>query len=96
MKEYTDEQKARLFDALLADGVDNWSGYQEQHYQEAMEEIEAEEKFEENSKRIQPLLDIILQSVSHDYPAGREAGVGYCIEDETEIVNWITKNFDPK
>lgn len=89
----TDEQKARLFDALHADGVDNWIGYQEQHWQDVMDEIQAEQEYDENSKKIQPLIEIILQNVSHDYPAGIEAGAGYYIENDKEIVNWITKNF---
>ena len=44
--ELTNEQKARLFEALHADGVDNWDNYQGENYQETMREIEAEEKFE--------------------------------------------------
>lgn len=46
--ELTDEQKARLFDALHADGVDNWEGYQETNYQETMAEIEAEQEYGKN------------------------------------------------
>lgn len=94
--ELTDEQKARLFDALHHDEVDNWSGYQEKNYQETMAEIEEEQKYEENLAKIDPLIEIILESITHDYPAGREAGAGYSIEDPRNIINWLSRNCDFK
>ena len=90
--ELTDENKARLFEALEADGVDNWENYQGQHYQEA---IEAEEKLEENREKLEPLFEIITNSISHDYPAGVEAGAGYYLEEDN-IVNGITKHYEAK
>lgn len=89
----TDEQKARLFDALHADGVDNWIGYQEENYQSVMEEIEAENEYEENYKKIEPLFEIISLNCEVDYPVGREAGssVNLTPDGEREVVMFITK-----
>ena len=98
--ELTNEQKARLFDAMEADGVDNWDNYQGDNYQETMEEIEAEANFEENKKRLEPLFDIINEydSLDVEEPAGHGAGYGWSItpSGEEEIVKFITKNYEPK
>lgn len=94
----TDEQKARLFDALERDGVDNWENYQGIHWQETMEEIESEEKFEENRKRLEPLFEIISLNMEVDYPAGREAGSSCNLTDDGVglVVNFISKNYEAK
>jgi hypothetical protein len=96
----TDEHKAKLFDALQADGVDNWGGYQEQNYQDAMLEIESEQMFEENKKKLEPLFDIIneYETLDVEEPSERGAGYGWNLTEhgERQIINFISKNFEPK
>lgn len=90
----TDEQKSRLYDALLADGVDNWQGWQGDNYQAVLEEIETESKVEETKSKCQELFEIISLNSEVDYPAGREAGSSVTLTEygETEAVKWIIKN----
>jgi hypothetical protein len=92
----TNEQKAKLFDAMLADGVDNWEGYQGETYQEVMADIEAEEKLEETMKKLEPLYEIIALNSSADYPSVREAGMSIQLTEdgEKEVALWIIKNFN--
>ena len=94
----TDEQKARLFDALHHDGVDNWSNYQGDNYQEVMNQIEVENKFDQVKEKIQPLFDIIEDEYSYevDYPAGPDAGHSMTLTEHgiKTIVEWIAKNYE--
>jgi hypothetical protein len=94
----TDNHKAKLLDALRADGVDNWEGYQGENYQATMQEIEAEERFEENKKRLEPLFAIIETNIDVDYPSIREAGARTSLSENgiSEIVKFISTNFFPK
>lgn len=94
----TNEQKARLFDAMLVDGVDNWEGYQGVAYQETMEEIEAEAQMDSMKKDIQPLIEIIETNIEVDYPAGREAGSRTMFTEDGvhEVVMYLIKNFEKK
>ena len=93
---YTDEQKARLFDALLADGVDNWDGYQQENFQEVAEQIELENKYDQVKEELQPLFEIIETNIEVDYPAGREAGLRTALtKDGVDlIVEWVTKKYN--
>jgi len=97
---YTDEQKARLFDALEMDGVDNWEGHQIEggNYEEVLLAIEAEEKFDEVKKKCEPLVEIIEQNIEVDYPAGRDAGVNTALSEDglAEAIMWISKNLMEK
>lgn len=90
----TDTHKARLFDAMQADGVDNWEGYQGDNYQRVIEDIEIEGKYQETKDKLDPLFGIIETHIEVDYPAGREAGTRTSITDEgiIEITNWVLKN----
>jgi hypothetical protein len=93
---YTDTQKAKLFDALFADGVDNWEGYQQENYQQAIEEIELEGKYDRVQDELQPLFEIIETHIEVDYPAGREAGSRTSLTTGgiDAIVEWITKKYE--
>jgi hypothetical protein len=73
---YTTEQEARLYNALLADGVDNWNGYFTEggNLEREVREIEAENKRKEMRDKITPLIEIIEESIEVDFPAGRECG----------------------
>jgi len=73
---YTDEQKARLFDALIADGVDNWDGYQERNFQETIKSFEIENLIGETIDELQDLFEMLTDgsTLEVEYPAGREAG----------------------
>lgn len=95
MANFTNEQKARLFDALHADGVDNWEGYKQTHYREVEAEIEAENFFLENKKILEPLFQIIETNIEVSYPVGREAGAMTALTDDgiSEIIDFISKNF---
>ena len=96
----TDEQKARLFDALEGDGVDNWEGfnYDGGHYERVLAEIEAEEKYEENRKRIEPLIEIIIEHADAEEPSERGAGFMVTLPEDgiKEIVKFISENYDAK
>lgn len=90
----TDKQKAILFDAMQADGVDNWEGYQGENYQKAMKDIEVEEKLEETVKKLQPLFEIISLNSKAEYPSIREAGMSIQLTEdgEKEVAKWIIEN----
>jgi len=92
---YTNEQKARLFDALHADGVDNWEGYQQENYQEAEEEIEAEAMFDKVHAELDELLEIFCESAEVDYPAGQDEGYNITIpmDGQKDIVKFIIKKY---
>lgn len=70
----TDEQKAKLFDAMQADGVDNWEGYQGENYQEA---VKAEQPREGWSERFDKKFDKDGPDRSSD-SIGRNAGCDDC------------------
>ena len=93
---YTDKQKAQLFDAMIADGVDNWEGYQGEHYQQIVEDIELEGKYDRVKEELQPLFEIIETHIELDYPAGREAGSRTSLTKDgvDEIVIWIIKKYE--
>lgn len=93
--EYTDEQKARLFDALQADGVDNWEGYGQTNWQKTVAEIEAKESFARDKEKLKPLFKIIESSIEVDYPAGREAGARTQLTEGgiLDIVMFISRTF---
>lgn len=92
-----DTQKAMLYDALIADGVDNWEGFQESNYQKAMSEIELENQRGEIFNEIQDLFEIICNpsNLDIDYPAGREAGIGILLnkQGEDEIIDFIFRTY---
>jgi hypothetical protein len=94
----TNEHKARLFDAMSADGVDNWEGYQGENYQKVMEQIETEEESKKIKDSLGELFEIISLHCDVDYPAGREAGSSVTVTDEgeEEIAKFISRNFTLK
>jgi hypothetical protein len=94
---YTDRQKAILFDALMADGVDNLEGYQQQNFQEAQRSFEMENLIDETIDELQELFKMLTDgSITYvDYPAGREAGYGiFFVEGgEKQIAKFIIEKY---
>jgi hypothetical protein len=95
MKDYTDEQKARLFDALHADGVDNWEGYQMDNWQEVMEDIEGEEKYNETYLELEEMFEMIEMGIEVEEPSERGAGFMATINPEVleDVVKFIIKKY---
>ena len=91
----TNEEKAKLFDALQADGVDNWEGYKNDNYQETMAGIEAERQYAKNLVILQPLIEIIENNIEVDYPSIREAGARTALTEDgrLELVTFISKHY---
>jgi hypothetical protein len=93
----TDEQKARLLDALECDGVDNWEGYNISggYFERTLQEIEAEERRAEMLRTIEPLIDIIESNMEIDFPAGRDAGSRARLTEDgqSELVNFLSEHY---
>lgn len=91
----TNEQKAMLFDALHADGVDNWDGYQMDNWQETMKEIESEALFDETYNELEEMFEILNEDVEVEFPAGMEAGAMTTFSSDSinRAVKFIIKKY---
>ena len=81
----------RKMDALEKGGVDNW-----EWYSESLAEIFKEEQQEEAIKSAYfDFTDAIYDHISHDYPAGMDAGASYNISNDFKpmFVKLISKLF---